>query len=432
LLFFGSFLGFFDLFYFFVLVGFTMVFFTVGGVYVLVGRFYIIDEISFVLIILRVWIYLFCLVSSGRESWSKNSSLRFVFFQSLILILLFLRFSVFSLFIFYVSFEFLFIFMFIFLLGWGYSPERRQASFYMVFYTLVVSFPLLVYLLLWGTSHRVFSVCWMEWRGYWLFFLFMVFLVKLPVFGLHLWLPKAHVEAPVAGSMLLAGVLLKLGGYGFLRFRKFSLSFLGSYDGFIFSIGLIGSLFAAFVCIRQVDLKAFIAYSSVCHMGMGLRGIYSRVEYGKLGAVFMLISHGLCSSCLFYMLYVFYERFYSRSLVILKGILHMVPVLGMWWFIFRASNIGVPPTLSFFSEVFIIIGVGTYDLFCYIFIGCVLFLAGVYRIYIYVSSMHGLRFLGGYTLEVSCRELLIIWGHFYPSLLISLGLGAMFWWSYSS
>jgi len=267
----------------------------------------------------------------------------------------------------------------------------------------------------------------MEWSGYWLFFLFMVFLVKLPVFGVHLWLPKAHVEAPVAGSMLLAGVLLKLGGYGFLRFRKFSLCFLGLYDGFLFSIGLVGSLYAAFVCMRQVDLKAFVAYSSVCHMGIGLRGIYSGVEYGKMGGVFMLIGHGLCSSCLFYMLYVFYERFYSRRLVVLKGILYLMPILGMWWFIFRARNMGVPPTLSFFSEVFIIMGMGGYDFYCYFFMGAVLFLSGVYRIYIYVRSMHGLSFLGGYTLEISCREYLTMWGHFYPSLLIPLGMGVLFW-----
>lgn len=317
--------------------------------------------------------------------------------------------------------------MFIFLLGWGYSPERRQASLYMIFYTLVVSFPLLVYLLLWGSFHRTSRVCWNEWGGYWAFFLFMVFLVKLPVFGVHLWLPKAHVEAPVGGSMLLAGVLLKLGGYGFLRFRNFSLGFLGLYDGYLFSIGLVGSFYAGLVCIRQVDLKAFVAYSSVCHMGIGLSGIYSGVDYGKLGGMFMLVGHGLCSSCLFFILYVFYERFYSRSLVILKGVLYLMPVLGMWWFIFRATNMGVPPTLSFFSEVFIVIGIGGYDFFCYFLMGVVLFLSGLYRIYIYVRSTHGARFLGGYRTEASCRETLVIWGHFYPSLLIPLSLGGMFW-----
>lgn len=133
----------------------------------------------------------------------------------------------------------------------------------------------------------------------------------------------------MAGSMILAGVLLKLGGYGFLRFRKFSLFFIGLYDGFFFSVGLVGSFCAALVCIRQVDLKAFVAYSSVCHMGVVLSGIYSGIRFGKMGGVMMLVGHGLCSSCLFYILFVLYGRFYSRRVVILKGILYVFPVLGM-------------------------------------------------------------------------------------------------------
>jgi len=227
--------------------------------------------------------------------------------------------------------------------------------------------------------------------------------------------------------MILAGVLLKLGGYGFLRFSWFvscSFSFLG---GYIFRLGLLGSFFSCFLCLRQVDLKSFVAYSSVCHMGSALAGIFCLVSFGYWGGIFMMVGHGFCSSCLFYILYVFYERFHSRRMLILKGCLFFFPVLGMWWFLFRVLNIGVPPSLPFFSEVFICVGLGRYNFFSYVFCGLVLFLSGLYRIYIYVGSMHGLRFFRDLSIFVSIREYLIFYAHFYPSVFFPLWMTLFFW-----
>jgi NADH-ubiquinone oxidoreductase chain 4 len=152
-----------------------------------------------------------------------------------------------------------------------------------------------------------------------------VFLVKLPVYGVHLWLPKAHVEAPVSGSILLAGVLLKLGAYGLVRFSSGLLVNYSCFKGYLISLGLLGGLLSCFLCLRQSDLKAFVAYSSVCHMGFALSGLFTIRRLGYTGALIMLVAHGYCSSCLFYILYVFYERFYSRRLVIIKGL--RLPVL---------------------------------------------------------------------------------------------------------
>jgi NADH-ubiquinone oxidoreductase chain 4 len=138
------------------------------------------------------------------------------------------------------------------------------------------------------------------------------------------------VEAPVSGSMLLAGILLKLGGYGLVRFMIVVKVHFSFFRGYVYSWGLFGGLFCCFICLRQVDLKSLVAYSSVCHMGMALAGFMRFVLVGVRGGVFMLIGHGLCSSCLFYMLYVFYERFHSRRMILLKGCLVLFPLMG-WW-----------------------------------------------------------------------------------------------------
>jgi len=406
--------------------GFFIIWLFLWGLGFYFGGMVFLDPVSFTLVFLRVFIYFLSIYGRLQEYNFSNHFGGFVVCLTSIFFLLFLRFSFPNLFIFYVSFEFIFLVMFIFLLGWGYSPERRQASFYMVFYTLVVSFPFLIFLVYRGYLYGSFLFFVYDfWGAYWWFFLVFVFMVKLPVFGVHLWLPKAHVEAPVSGSMVLAGVLLKLGGYGFFRLCGFSLGFLYS-SGYIFSIGLLGGLICSFFCLRQVDLKSFVAYSSVCHMGLALAGIFSFSFFGWFGGWLMLFGHGLCSSCLFYLLYVFYERFFSRRMFILKGSLYYLPVLGLWWFLFCILNMGVPPSLAFFSEVFILIGVGAYGLSSLGLLGLFLFFAGVYSIYMYVSVMHGVRVFGHAPFFALVREYLVFFCHFVPSLLWVFFLGRVF------
>jgi len=158
----------------------------------------------------------------------------------------------------------------------------------------------------------------------------LAFLVKIPIFIFHLWLPKAHVEAPVAGSIILAGILLKLGGYGLLRVISFILLLGANYNFIWIGIRIIGGFIVSLICLRQIDLKVLIAYSSVAHMGIVLSGLITLSIWGLCGSYTLIIAHGLCSSGLFCLANISYERSGSRSLLINKGILNFIPRITLW------------------------------------------------------------------------------------------------------
>merc|ERR1719348_327787 len=230
----------------------------------------------------------------------------------------------------------------------GYQPEKLQASMYLLIYTVFSSLPLLLLFLRLGGYILFFP----QGVGFWfVLFITLGFIVKTPMYLVHVWLPKAHVEAPVAGSIVLAGILLKLGRYGLLLFCPH----LGRSILYLYlRLRVWGSIFCSLVCIRQADLKGLIAYSSVVHIGVVTVGVVRGVEIGYSCALLMVIAHGICSPILFALAYLVYNSSHRRVINNNKGRL-ATPILAFFLFLLLAINIGVPPSVNLWSEVYMFI-----------------------------------------------------------------------------
>nr|AIA61520.1 NADH dehydrogenase subunit 4 [Cherax destructor]AIA61533.1 NADH dehydrogenase subunit 4 [Cherax destructor]UNJ13900.1 NADH dehydrogenase subunit 4 [Cherax destructor]WRV01070.1 NADH dehydrogenase subunit 4 [Cherax destructor albidus]CDL72706.1 NADH dehydrogenase subunit 4 [Cherax destructor] len=356
-----------------------------------------VDYLSYVLIVLSVWIVMLMVYSSSGVKKTSNFSSGFLLVNLGLLVVLVLTFSSVNYLMFYISFESSLIPMLVLILGWGYQPERIQAGVYMLFYTLFASLPLLVSLLslysLSGSLNMGLLAGLMSGPSVnilWYFCTVFAFMVKLPLFLFHLWLPKAHVEAPVSGSMILAGVLLKLGGYGLIRVLSMFSEVNKMFSWVWMSLGILGGMVISLMCLRQVDMKSLIAYSSVAHMGLVLGGLVSMSSWGLNGALVVMVGHGLCSSGLFCLANMVYERLGSRSLMISKGLLSFMPSMGFWWFLLVVGNMAAPPTLNLMGEISLIISVVSWSKLVMLGVGALSFFSAAYTLYMYSLSQHGL------------------------------------------
>nr|YP_009024500.1 NADH dehydrogenase subunit 4 [Perinereis aibuhitensis]AHA13383.1 NADH dehydrogenase subunit 4 [Perinereis aibuhitensis] len=392
------------------------------------------DLMSTMLIMLTLWI-MPLVIAASQNIYSKNMnpSLFLINIVALTLILV-SSFSVSHLFSFYILFEASLVPTLFIIMKWGYQPERLQAGMYLMLYTITASLPLLA-----GIAIQVF-----QYHSYHLFFILyafnsytsliwlimnFAFMVKLPLFVFHLWLPKAHVEAPVAGSMILAAVLLKLGGYGMLRVIFMIPPISPSLKFYLMSLSLWGGMITSLICARQQDMKSLIAYSSVGHMSLVMAGVLANIQWGLWGAVAMMISHGLLSSALFASADMCYSMSNSRSLLMNKGLNIAIPTMSMMWFIMCAANMAAPPSCNLMAEIMLITCAAVSSKLMFIPLGIMSFTAAAYSLTLYVSMNHGpLNTLNNPALFLSPRNFTVITGHVAPIIIVMLSPSLIVLW----
>nr|YP_004221818.1 NADH dehydrogenase subunit 4 [Jenkinsia sp. CL54]BAJ54177.1 NADH dehydrogenase subunit 4 [Jenkinsia sp. CL54] len=401
------------------------------------------DPISTPLLILTCWLLPLMLLASQNHVQADPTSRQRTFITLLVSLqlLLVLAFSATEVILFYVMFEATLIPTLIIITRWGSQAERLNAGTYLLFYTLAGSLPLLVALLALNLSSGGLSMLTMSfstpisltsWADtFWWAACLVAFLVKMPLYGVHLWLPKAHVEAPIAGSMVLAAVLLKLGGYGMIRMTSV-LDPLTNQAAYPFLIlALWGIIMTGSICLRQTDLKSLIAYSSVSHMGLVAAGILIQTPWGITGAMILMIAHGLASSALFCLANTGYERLHSRTMLLARGLQMILPLAATWWFLSNLANLALPPLPNLMGELFIITAMFNWSPWTLALTGTGTLITAGYSLYMFLMTQRGPS--PQHLLSISpfhTREHLLIVLHLAPLFLLILKPELMWGWTY--
>ena len=348
-----------------------------------------IDGISLFFIILTTFLVPVCLLISF-QSIKKNVKYYTILFLLLEFFLL-IVFSILDLFIFYIFFESVLIPMFLIIGLWGSRERKIRAAYLFFFYTLIGSLFMLLSIIhihvTYGTtdyqSLLYIGIDPFFQKVYWLSFFFS-FAAKVPMLPFHIWLPEAHVEAPTAGSVILAGILLKLGSYGFLRF---SLPLFAKatiyFTPLVYSLSVIAVIFTSLNAIRQTDMKRIIAYASVAHMNMILIGMFSITLQGLEGSLLQMISHGIVSSALFLSVGVLYDRYHNRLITYYSGLTHVMPIFSLFFLVYIFANIAIPGTSSFIGEFLILLGIYQKSTIITFLSASSMVLGGIYSLWLY-------------------------------------------------
>nr|YP_008854988.1 NADH dehydrogenase subunit 4 [Osteochilus schlegelii]BAO08958.1 NADH dehydrogenase subunit 4 [Osteochilus schlegelii] len=359
------------------------------------------DQLSTPLLVLTCWLLPLMILASQNHIAPEpiNRQRLYIMLLASLQTFLILAFGATEIIMFYIMFEATLIPTLIIITRWGNQAERLNAGTYFLFYTLAGSLPLLVALLLLQQSTGTLSMLIIQYtqplqlnswgHTIWWAGCLIAFLVKMPLYGVHLWLPKAHVEAPVAGSMVLAAVLLKLGGYGMMRMMVM-LEPLSKELAYPFIIlALWGIVMTGSICLRQTDLKSLIAYSSVSHMGLVAGGILIQTPWGFSGAIILMIAHGLVSSALFCLANTAYERTHSRTMILARGLQMIFPLAAVWWFIANLANLALPPLPNLMGELLIITALFNWSPWTILLTGLGTLITASYSLYMFLMSQRG-------------------------------------------
>jgi proton-translocating NADH-quinone oxidoreductase chain M len=319
--------------------------------------------------------------------------------------------------------------MFIIIGVWGSRERKIRAAYFFFLYTLFGSVLLLLAIIYifnrFGTTDYetliLVSFSTLEQKILWLAF-FLSFAAKVPMLPVHIWLPEAHVEAPTAGSVILAGILLKLGSYGLIRF---SLPLFPDacvfYTPLVMALSSVGVIYGSLTAIRQTDLKRIIAYTSVAHMNLVVMGIFSFNVVGIEGAILQSLSHGFVSSSLFLLIGVIYDRHHTRMVKYYSGLVHTMPLFTIIFLIFTMANIGVPGTSSFVGEFLILAGIMKISSVATVLGATGMVLGGAYALWLFNRISYGnlkIQYFNHFS-DMDKREFCV----FFPLVLGTLGVG---------